>query len=164
MNTEEIKEQIDIQKLLAENHKLCLERTDRELARLESQLAEAEKPKLRHGDYGPATGSECRLVLKEYGKDELRTAGPACCAATGEDQMPETVLGNIFADLKARQETLKKLDWEYGARVYTASVDENNDLLIECLSRPEFAFIRHADIPAFILNLQRLVYTAEASK
>ncbi len=140
-----------------------IDKAKRVIEKLEAELAEAEKPKLRHGDYGPATGSECRLVLKEYGKDELRTAGPACCAATGEDQMPETVLGNIFADLKARQEALKQFEIGNGS-FRTVQVALEVSGLLKLRDKDGCVVIKGTEIPRLILNLQRLVYTAEASK
>ncbi len=162
MNTEEIKEQIDRQKLLIENHKICLSRTEKELALFESQLAEAEKPKLCNGDVyakGPF------VVVVRYRKDEWEATHKDGSRMCGDAEIISdhlhgfTFSHNIFADLKARQEPLKQfrmcgLDVELNEMGNIQLTNDDKDTL----------YIHSGDWHTFILNLQRLVYTAEASK
>ncbi len=128
------------------------------IERLEAELAEAEKPELRHGDYGPKEGTEGRLVLKQYQKETLFSAGSASCARhCSSNQMPDAVLGNIFDDLKAIAEELTKHTWDFGHNSYDAYIDMHGDLLLNGVSIQ--LIVRKEEIPAFILNLQRLQYT-----
>ena len=157
MNTEEIKEQIDMQKLLIENHKICLSRTEKELALLESQLAEAEKPALRHGDYGLFNGNQPGII---HG---IQMVKKVIWEHDGGEGLQErcgmknfVALGNIFADLKARQEPLEQF------RMCGLDVGLNEMGNIQLTNDDKDTLYIHSDDwHTFILNLQRLVYTAE---
>ncbi len=161
MNTEEIKEQIDMQKLIIENHKLCLNGTEKELALLESQLAEAEKPGLRDGEIrqwphciGIVDMSEPQTHLI-WADGTKRTP----CASDSVVWPDSKVIGNlkdIFADLEARQEPLEHF------RVCGLDVGLNELGNIQLTNDDKDTLYIHSDDwHNFILNLQRLVYTAE---
>ncbi len=138
------------------------------IAELEAQLAEAEKPKLRHGDYGL-----CEKGKELYGFTYYKSINGAGYFLTHLTKQvyhgcwPKVdkivFVGGNFADLKARQEPLKD-DFQFGegTRGNTVEIDAGRIII-----RPDLAgsvIIDKDDIPTFILNLQRLAYTAEASK
>lgn len=78
------------------------------------QLAEAEKPKLRHGDWWwkGEKRLEARIFLKEI-KDEKRdcVALPDCLLTTiGSTYEGQPIEGNIFTDLKALGKPLESFE------------------------------------------------------
>jgi hypothetical protein len=96
----------DIESLTANEKK-----ADAEIEALKAKLAEEQKPKLRHGDYGYDKDGDPCLYLCAQSKD--RGDGPMrrCSSAwlyeyeiTGDNFKIVTVIGNIFDDLKALQE------------------------------------------------------------
>jgi hypothetical protein len=65
------------------------------------QLVEAEKPKLRHGDFGFGNENWPRLTLEGYAGEEM-SAGKQSCERMDctKHNYPDPVLGNIFDLLK----------------------------------------------------------------
>lgn len=70
------------------------------IGELKAQLAEAEKPKLRHGDFGISDSGGARVILC-YDFDKLITAGDGSVYPHEyEGYNPNPVLGNIFDLMK----------------------------------------------------------------
>ena len=133
-----------------------------EIAELESQLAEAEKPKLYNGD---VYAKGVYVVVVRYRKGEWETTHKDGSRLIGDaerisDHLRDfTFSHNIFADLEARQEPLKHF------RVCGLDVGLNELGNIQLTNDDKDTLYIHSDDwHTFILNLQRLVYTAEASK
>ena len=97
MNKQEIKEQI-------KNCELCRDLTEVKIDELYQQLAEAEKPKLRHGDWWYTGGKrkEVRVYLKEYNDKKRDCVALRCALITniGSEYEGQPILGNIFDLLK----------------------------------------------------------------
>ena len=97
-----------------------------EITELESHLAEAEKPKLKHGDYGHDEDGGDRFVVIEqstlFGSPKAFYANQNGQVDVNESTVSRIRLGNIFDDLKALAEPLK--EFEYGDITGRISVDE----------------------------------------
>ncbi len=137
----------------------------KEIAELQAGLAEAEKPELRHGDYGyDATSPPGRIVLSLNNK--LVTAGNASVyektLKERPDLTPSPVLGNIFDDLKALSEPLEEftMDGLRGTMDATSIEISNGD------GDKQRFYIALSTVNEFCLNLRHLVFTAgkEAAK
>ncbi|KKL69150.1 hypothetical protein LCGC14_2117830 [marine sediment metagenome] len=123
--------------------------------RLEAQLTEAEKPKLRHGDYGRNRLGVSWIFLKEQIVTEITAYVPE---APQEEYIKDR-FGNIFDGLKAWQEPLEKFRIDNGTS-QTIRVKISGGFL-RMRDDDGFMLIKECELPAFILNIQRLVYTAE---
>ncbi len=80
--------------------------------RLISELAESEKPELRHGDYG-WTPKGFQQIMVKTGDDSNIFAGSGFASVKEEfegEEVLEAAIGNIFDDLKAMQEDLTEFD------------------------------------------------------
>jgi len=98
MNAEEIKnELIVIQKQKA--------RLEIEITELEKQLIEAEKPKLRHGDFGTNYGFPRIVINGDFYNDQGEAICNLHCKRNKEG---ESWLGNIFDLLKEHPQELKE--------------------------------------------------------
>jgi hypothetical protein len=90
--------------------------SDEKIAELKAELAEAKKPKLRHGDYD----IDKRLIVKANKDLDLYWCDEdGVCA----DQRGNVVDGNSYDDLKSMQETVT----EFIAR----NIDRDNDRSFE---------------------------------
>ena len=163
MNTEEIKEQIDMQKLLIENHKICLSRTEKELALLEAQLAEAEKPELLHLDFG-VDGFQRWIKIgdKIWWVHKGSQHSPSVFPDSYFDSQKQGNLKDISDDLKALAEPLKKFTMKEtsSAAEFSGTINKWTVYLSDhCHGTGVNIGIE--DIPELILNLRRLVFTAE---
>ena len=73
---------------------------------LEAQLREAEKPKLRHGDWWYTCGKrkEVRVYLKEYNGEKRDCVALRCTLITniGSEYEGQPIQGNIFDLLEER--------------------------------------------------------------
>ncbi len=86
--------------------------------KLKAEIAAAEKPKLRHGDYGYDVGGKPCAAMRYYddpGK-KLRAVSTTCIhtvdCSEHTECVPKTVIGNIFDDLKAMKEDLTEFEIE----------------------------------------------------
>ncbi len=97
------KQEINVIKRQIEACEQCLEMTKTKLITLREGLAEAEKPKPRHGNFGFGTTTDKwpRLTLESF-KGEIFSAGQLSCDTIGGKKQahPEHVYGNIFTLLK----------------------------------------------------------------
>ena len=162
MNTEEIERNITEGRKWVEGGEAIARFGRERIAELEAQLAEAEKPGLRHGDYGIGPAGTWIRVHGSTWWDTKDCSGPSNQDA---DVFIPYRLGNILADLKTRQETLKKFTMKetIAASEFSGSINKWTVYLKNHCHGPGVD-IDIKDIPTFILNLQCLVYTAEASK
>ncbi len=89
---------------------LALAEANNEVDRLAKLVAEEKRPKpLEHGDYGtfngkPARKNTARIVIKDSVYDHLGICGHT------QDKGMYSILGNIFADLKAIAEPLEEYE------------------------------------------------------
>jgi len=137
-------------------HKLEQARKDRlaadltfenEIISLEKQLAEAEKPKLRHGDYGYFfNDGSPRIVINSGVYDKHNKCGRI------EDKHFYNILGNIFDELQA----LKPLE-EFEMDVHTYGINRDKGWAHAPI---HIAGNNHtlAELSAFILNLRCIEY------
>ena len=123
---------------------------------LKAQLAEAENAGLTHGDYGIGPAGPWTRVHGSTWWDTKDCTGPSNQDA---DVFIPYRLGNIFDDLKARQEPLKEFKTEYAGETTEWSLSPQCKDLIFFIDK-KIWIVRHQNIPKLILNLQRLVNTA----
>ena len=103
MTKKEIEHRIKKYELVRE----CAEENLNELNIQLRDLCEAEKLKLRHGDFG-YDGGFPRLTLMSS-NEELFTAGQYHCGEVGgSSKHPEIILGNVFALLKEWSEPFEE--------------------------------------------------------
>ena len=86
-----------------------------EIAELKAKLAEEQKPKLRHGDYGlDCMGSRSVIAINQGGRlvKSMANGYTDCYNAVCIQNHRYPVLGNIFDDLKAIQEDVTEFEIE----------------------------------------------------
>lgn len=156
-------------------HKLAQAETDRdimlveankEVKRLEdmfaeAQLAEAEKPVLRHGDYGFEDNEHPTVLFRKDGKGNLKSIRESFGVNAYNDTPLHDydILGNIFADLKAIAEPLDDFEMEIG-RIYV--LFSGGDLVIKDTMNDGSVHIPKGILHDFILNLRRIEATMKA--
>lgn len=125
---------------------------------------EAEKPKLRHGDYGlvwDADDQPSRFVYfrVEDGKDPViarACAVPHVHAWFHMEGFKRVILGNIFDDLKALQEPLEEFEIDSYRGPMSVSWNSNDCTNIHfCWTKREHVF-NDCNLDEFILNLRRM--------
>lgn len=127
------------------------------IAKLQSQLAEAEKPKLRHWDYGYTDDGYARIVMEDREKDHLAQSGHLGMPEGGcyNKMSEDNVTGNLADDLKALAEPLEDFEIEEIAKV---SISKSMQyLVIEDPNDKQHIDIPIACISTFILNLRRML-------
>ena len=142
-------------------------KTEAELT--QAELAEAEKPELRHGDYGMRkTGHGHKRRLFSYTSGELKvTNAPADALPAWPGAANDyVILGNIFDNLKAVSEPLE--GDQFTLQPFGA---QENDGIWARITGPDFSvgIVRNGQkhswcydskqFAKLILNLQRLQYT-----
>lgn len=109
MNKEEIQAKLH-------NYEERLNDVAGEIERLREQLAEAEKPKHRHGDFGfDDTSRPCLVIQKETGsKYELAVASSSYTYGndSGAAYVPVITIGNIFDLLKKWSKDLEYFEFD----------------------------------------------------
>jgi len=134
---------------------------------MRAELAETEKPKRRHGDYGYAGRREkgggqvpslkcCLLNHLENGALNSYEDG----GYNYETSMPMTKLGNIFDDLRAIAKPLEEIN----AGGIIIKKDSSGGLNLDPPHGRHFFHVEKAKVATFILNLRRLAATAERAK
>ena len=136
----------------------------RKIEVLRAELAEAKKPKLRHGDYGIGN-STMRIALWDERERKLTQGGCNTFPCGDSYLKPSSILGNIFDDLKALQEPLKEFEIDGSGYKLTAKAQPNSDILLSIAGYGEdriSTFIPLKRIPKLILNLRRVERTMKA--
>ena len=150
-------------------HKLEQARKDRlaadltfenEIISLEKQLAEAEKPKPRHLDYGlTKSGKPCAIVQSQNGCGKmgpLRNVSESYvyeCELTTDVWDIDTNLGNLADDLQA----LKPLEeFEMGGN--SVRINSYAEIEIKDVADGAYVVVSKKDFHAFILNLRCIEY------
>ena len=165
MDKEALRNELEIRRSIKADTARFQDMQTQAIARIEAQLAEAEKPELRHGDYG--LDKDGFFFLREDGSlwtkyyelgnktisRSLNKTGNASQRRVWASQ----ILGNTFRDLKARQEPLKAFEIDNGTS-QTIRVKISGGFL-RMRDDDGFMLIKKCELPAFILNLQRLVIT-----
>ena len=123
------------------------------------EISEAEKPKLRHGDYGRFVTGTPRLFCRNsegvlQPSDQKKMWGDD--ANSGNCMNGYTILGNIFADLKALAKPLKGFI-EGGVRY---SINTGHGIHAGMI-QIGIDFWTIQNVKSHILDLRRLVHTAE---
>lgn len=100
---------------------------------LKEQLAKAEKPKRRHGDFGLGTTADKwpRLTLESF-KGEMFSAGKLSCERSGKENQryPEPIFGNIFDLMKDWGEDFK--GWNSKMEASGFEIEGNKIKLYAC--------------------------------
>ena len=106
MNRDEIKTDIETEKLYLEDCETTVKVVREHLAALEAQLAEAEKPELRHGDYGHRDGTLFVYIDNRVSQDTAYYADGTFCTSFTENEHDHklVIFGNVYA---AEQEAAK---------------------------------------------------------
>ena len=131
-----------------------------EIERLEAQLAEAEKTKLRHTDFGwDEYGNPCGAIEVIETKGLRAMGHGAVCSAKCNDvgslYVPETVAFNAMDDLAALAEDLEGFEFD-DLEVKVSSIGS-----IWLLQDKDEIFVPKKDIPDFVLNLRRMLATMQ---
>ncbi len=129
----------------------------------EANLAEAENPEYRSGDYGMGCKGHF-FALCGSGSDTKAAIDNGEVERWGENSEnycynEATCLGNIFDDLKAMAEDVEEFEVDNGT--YMSLKVSWNGNKIRIGDGGGFVLIDHHEIPAFILNLRRLQATHE---
>jgi len=130
------------------------------LQKKEAQLAEAEKPELRHGDYGYCgEPSPATMYFVNYNHpEEVRPFGISDVGGQmhiDDSQNEFSAVGNIFDDLKALAGPLK--DFEYGDITGKISGDDTRPSSV-CIGGFWHTIKTAKKLSMYI---QRLIFTAE---
>ncbi len=166
MNEEQIQKKYKQAKVLQmdieENLQLTIGLADRikvAIAALEAQIAEAEKPEFRNWEIGGDGSQEWIKVDAVFywidGKDKLNTA--SCLDELAFVNDPHINIHDVLADLKALSEQLKEL--HYG---HIACEIRQHDLVLKIGATTHCVIAQ--DVSQFILDLRRLVHTAEQAR
>ena len=139
--------------------------------RWQAQLAEAEKPELRHWDLGIDDEGRGFVVLSQAtlpGSPEAFFSDGCGLVNVGERMSPATRVGTlkkVFDDLKAMAEDLEKAETVSLAGLTTTYwIDKAGDLLIDIKTNEKQTVVKTKDIPTLILNLRRMYATQERKK
>ena len=170
MNREEIKTDIETEKLYLEDCETTVKVVREHLAALEAQLAEAEKPGLKHLDWGPDKTGHMHVALLTNENDDSRIiqasmhpAGAMQVFDYASDCPIVSVKGNFAADLKALAEPLKefKVTDKQNERTIRFHGSLGN-LYIEITGK-DGERVRNINIPLreSALNLRRLIQHAQ---
>ena len=132
----------------------------------EATQAEAEKPELRHGDirlWNPS-GDIGIVDMSEPNPHMIWESHDLRNAKNKDNILSQSksigTLQEIFDDLKALSEPLKKFTVDNGP-YRTVEVTIQPHGLLRLQDDDGFMLMGQCDIPAFILNLRRLLHTAE---
>lgn len=111
MNKQEIEKEINLCKTIidfadAELMKIVRESARENLVKLQAQLAEAEKPKHRHGDFGVNEDGNERIVLFQNGENGGRRDDYGQLGVHSDTDI--TIFGNIFDLMKDWGEDLER--------------------------------------------------------
>ncbi len=129
---------------------------------LRADLAEAEQPELEHLDFGDNGDDKWIKIFGDIhwiGRYEQEHSGRPDETFVESRQGN---LGNIFDELKARAEPLTEFEFKNGVYMAITGVWGNGSLQIS--DKDGYVVIQKENLPAFILNLQRLYYTAMRNK
>ena len=138
-----------------------------EIDTLEKQIAEAKKPELRHGDYGPGVNCSCegelRPMIEDYECNLLYCGSASLSDGTNPEASISEVYGNILDDLKALQEDVT--EFEVGCRCnshdkLTVSITcacDDDDMMFQFGN--ESVHVSSRDLPGFILKLRQMEAT-----
>ena len=163
MNQDEIKKQIEETKRTVQLLEECI-------TNWQAQLAEAEKPGLKHLDWGPDKTGHMHVALLTNENDDSRIiqasmhpAGAMQVFDYASDCPIVSVKGNFAADLKALAEPLKefKVTDKQNERTIRFHGSPGN-LYIELMGK-DGERVRNINIPLLDtgLDLRRLIFTAE---
>jgi len=116
-----LKEELKTQEACMQHHQDAIAQTQERINEITDKIAEAEKPNLRHGDYGADTYNKMPTVLMRttINSELIKWAGAEKPANYNNDTMTPgdfQKLGNIFDDLKALQED--RAEFEIGEGVW----------------------------------------------
>ena len=138
------------------------ENTLARIKELDEQIAEAEKPMLRHGDYGTLRGNNSAKLfssdciggtVQSYGVDGHRGhSNPNI-----ESQL-YTVLGNIFDDLAAKTEKLESFTMPKDSYNSAIKVEQSKGLknCIHIIDPDCRILVTYSQLPEFIANLTKV--------
>ena len=166
MNIEALREELELRRAIEADTARFQDMQTQAIAELETQLAEAENPKLRHGDLRECPGNIgiCIVDTSEpHGHliwaDKHKRTALTREAGVIHDSKSIGNLKDIFDDLTALREPLKQFKTEYGGETTEWSLSPQCKDLIFITDKKTW-IVKHQDIPKLILNLRRLVHTA----
>ena len=159
MNQEEIKTDIETEKLYLEDCETTVKVVREHLAALEAKLAEAEKPELRHGDYGIDEDNGSFVVVDQsglFGTPKAFFENGSGMVEADKNMSSDLRLGNIYKCIAALKEPLKEF------RVCNLNIKVNGCGNIQLESDDKrILYITSGQWHEFLAKFQRLVFTAE---
>lgn len=134
-----------------------------EVVELGKKIAEAKKPELRDGDYGPDENGQMSIALARGGGEFFYYQRGVNSNHPG--YKPVTVLGNIFDDLKALQEDVTEFETVDGSRQNEIEVDftEKHLRIVDKDAGGHLA-ITIENLPDFILKLRQIQATLKRNE
>lgn len=157
MNTEELRKDLERRRTRKALYAELQDEETQAIAKVEAQLAEAEKPELRHGDYGIRNHTEFWICINGrvyWNNGQLSSLSDA--------RFIESRLGNIFDDLKALAKPLKEFKVNNGP--YETVTIMLGAGMLRFNDADGCILIKESEIPEFIRNLRRLIFTAEKER
>ena len=167
MDTKQLAADIEAKKLLVKSCKEQFRQAESDLALLETSLAEAEEPKLRHGDiriWHESIKKDVSVIDLSDSRPHVIWDGGDLRNGWREDQIlaRSKSIGNlkeVFDDLKAMEGDLTEFTMGEGLRMNRCRAELRR--IIISPDAPGNVIIDMEDLPAFILNLRRILHTAE---
>ncbi len=152
----------DAAQVIADKAQTVVDRHIVAVAKLELDLAEGEKPELRHGDYGICKSNR-HMCLYVRRKNQMELFGETKGSGYPQDTplSDHLMLGNIFDDLKELSKPLQWFGVGCGGRRIGCALNSVGDLEIKHVYDGETHFVGKHRISEFIRNLQRLAFTAQ---
>ena len=133
---------------------------------LRDELAEAEKPKLRHGDYGYGGDGPACIMIADW-DNHVRVCGDVSMGHPSKAvRKVETHLGNIFDDLAVMQKDLTEFVIKNGCHIpIRCDMTNHGKIMIrqdknsDCKMDDCWVSVHKDHIRDFIRNLRRMYAT-----
>ena len=164
----EVKAKIEVNAVALASAQANRNRLEEDIEQLKKRIADEQKPKMRHGDYGfspsgEGAGDQPRITLSC--NNTMVTAGNGSVNNTNrvsnEKYFPNPVLGNIFDDLKAMSKDLTEFtlyqDDDDGLEV---KLNKNGTITIKDLNDDESASVQPEEVHEFARKIQIMAATA----
>lgn len=164
MNKEALRKELELRRAIKADTANFQDMLTQGIAKLEAQLAEAEKPGLRNWDIGTGLYNDLKWLKVDgkifwiHGREGIDPAGPSECEESLFLDDSHINILDVLDDLKAQSRPLK------GNEFY---IDQTRCKLIGgllCLGHVGSGWavqFQAKALPEFILNLRRLLHTAE---
>lgn len=140
------------------------------ISSLEAERAKAEKPELRHGDYGYEGDNRVpTIIMDRTDREQAAVSKDFRLTSANQTRFNDyTILGNIFDDLKALSKPLKSHVFTVkghgkteDSHIYAQWESVGNCFSVEVNDSGDWFWATPEELKELILNLRRLLHTAE---